>query len=215
VAFPSSPQANQAVNPHRAPSPALISLFRLHGEGPRSGFTFSAWSPPRFVGVCLLSPIRSARVSVHSSVQDRSELYSPVRSPSIWGSSVLHRFWILLLCSALPAVDFTGLSMLNCLLAMAPCACVDFTSLRCKMHHLLLACRAPELVFFVSSSSGLWNCHRVDVVNCFLFVLCKSFQVKPGLILELPVQKLYDLWFSLLSHGDFPNTSVRCSVKCL
>jgi hypothetical protein len=40
-------------------------------------------------------------------------------------------------------------------------------------------------------------------------------QVKPGLILELPVQKLYDLWFNLLSHGDFPNTSVRCSVKCL
>jgi hypothetical protein len=148
-------------------------------------------------------------------VQDRPELCSPVRSPSIWGSSALRQFWILLLCSALPAVDFAELSVLSCLLATTPCACVDFTGLGCKLHHLLLACRAPELVFFISSSSGLWNCHRVDVLNCFLFVLCKSLQVKPGLILELPVQKLEDLWFNLLSHGDFSNAPARCSVKCL
>jgi hypothetical protein len=47
-----------------------------------------------------------------------------------------------------------------------------------------LAARLPAL-FFVSSSSGLCNCHRVNAVNCFS-VLCKSLQVKPGLILELP-----------------------------
>jgi hypothetical protein len=42
---------------------------------------------------------------------------------------------------------------------------------------------------------------------------CESLQEGAGIALELPDQKLEDLWFKLLSHGSFLNTSIRCSVK--
>jgi hypothetical protein len=40
-------------------------------------------------------------------------------------------------------------------------------------------------------------------------------QDEVGVVPELPDQKLKDLWFKSLFHGDFLNVPTRCSVKCL
>jgi hypothetical protein len=50
---------------------------------------------------------------------------------------------------------------------------------------------------------------------CRMFVCEICCRLNPECAIEPPYRESRGLWSKLFSHGSFPNTHTKCSVKCL
>jgi hypothetical protein len=78
-----------------------------------------------------------------------------------------------------------------------------------------IRCKGSSLLIVFGGTVWLLPARHLYVCCLCAPVVCELLLGDTGIVLELPDQRLEDCRFKLLSHDDFPNACIRCSVKCL